>query len=46
MYSIGFCDPFVKVHVVPDEMYTSNVKHKTKVKKKTLFPLFDETFSM
>jgi len=44
--SNGSSDPFVKIRIVPEEMYPSTPKYKTKVKKKTLFPLFDETFSI
>ncbi|CAG7828570.1 unnamed protein product [Allacma fusca] len=41
--SNGMCDPFVKLQIVPQELYPIVAK-KTKVKKKTLFPLFDEIF--
>ncbi|CAG7662165.1 unnamed protein product [Allacma fusca] len=41
--SNGLDDPYVKFHIIPHEKYP-NIKKKTAVKKKTLFPLFDETF--
>ncbi|XP_073994154.1 C2 and C2B_Munc13-like domain-containing protein staccato isoform X3 [Rhodnius prolixus] len=44
--SNGSCDPFVKMHLLPEEKFTSVVKPKTKIHKKNLFPLFDETFTI
>lgn len=42
----GLCDPFVRVHFMPEEKFLSVVKPKTQTQNKTLFPLFDEKFSM
>ncbi|ODN05628.1 Protein unc-13 D [Orchesella cincta] len=42
----GQCDPYVKVKLVPKEFFPSAPIFKTKIKKKTLFPLFDEIFSV
>ncbi|XP_055945968.1 BAI1-associated protein 3-like isoform X1 [Argiope bruennichi] len=40
----GFSDPFVIIELVPRHFFPNCVKQKTKVQKKTLFPLFDEAF--
>lgn len=42
----GKCDPFVRIHFIPEEKYTGISKPKTNTQSKTLFPLFDEKFSM
>ncbi|XP_039281647.1 protein unc-13 homolog 4B [Nilaparvata lugens] len=42
----GLCDPYVKVHVIPEEKFTGITRPRTKTHKKTLFPLFDEIFSI
>ncbi|RZF34138.1 hypothetical protein LSTR_LSTR003548 [Laodelphax striatellus] len=42
----GSCDPYVKVHLVPEEKFTGITRPRTKTHKKTLFPLFDEIFSI
>jgi len=42
----GLCDPYVKVHLLPEEKFTTVTKPRTKTHKKTLFPLFDENFTM
>ncbi|XP_035714351.1 protein unc-13 homolog 4B isoform X3 [Folsomia candida] len=42
----GQCDPYVKLKLVPHEVFHMTPKFRTKTKKKTLFPLFDETFSI
>lgn len=42
----GSCDPFVRIYLLPEDKFENNAKHKTKVQSKTLFPLFDEKFSM
>ncbi|XP_059472886.1 protein unc-13 homolog 4B isoform X2 [Neocloeon triangulifer] len=44
--SNGYCDSYVKVHLLPEEKFAGIVKPKTKVHKKNLFPLYDETFSV
>lgn len=44
--SNGQCDPYVKVKLVPRDTFPSAPIYKTKTKKKTLFPLFDEIFSV
>lgn len=42
----GQCDPYVKIKLVPKETFPSAPVFKSKTKKKTLFPLFDELFSV
>jgi len=42
----GMCDPYVKVHLLPQESFTTISKPRTKTHKKTLFPLFDENFTI
>jgi hypothetical protein len=46
MNSDGTCDPFVRIHFFPEDKFISVSQPKTKVHQKTLFPLFDEKFSM
>ncbi|KFB34815.1 AGAP003164-PA-like protein [Anopheles sinensis] len=40
----GLCDPFVRVHFLPEERFIGVAKPKTQCQSKTLFPLFDEKF--
>ena len=42
----GSCDPFVRIHFFPEDKFLSTTQPKTKVQEKTLFPMFDEKFSM
>lgn len=46
MDSNGSCDPFVRIQLIPEEKFGNVTKIKTKSQDKTLFPLFDEKFSM
>lgn len=46
MDSDGSCDPFVRIHFFPDGKFIGVSQPKTEVHKKTLFPMFDEKFSM
>lgn len=46
MDSNGLCDPYVTIHFYPEHPSIDNSQLKTKVHEKTLFPLFDEKFSM
>lgn len=46
MDSDGSCDPFVRIHFYPDDKFVAVPQPKTKVHTKTLFPMFDEKFSM
>lgn len=46
MDSDGSCDPFVRIHFYPEDKFLSVSQPKTKVHQKTLFPMFDEKFSM
>mgnify|MGYP002655273053 CR=1 FL=1 len=46
MDSDGSCDPFVRIHFYPEDKFINASQPKTKVHQKTLFPLFDEKFSM
>lgn len=42
----GLCDPYVSLRIVPVSSFADYRKYKTKVQRRTLFPLFDETFDM
>lgn len=46
MDSNGSCDPFVRIHFLPEEKFAGVAKPKTNAQNKTLFPLFDEKFAM
>jgi hypothetical protein len=41
----GLSDPYVKLRIIPPEI-CGPVKNKTKVQEKTLFPMFDEIFTV
>ncbi|CRK88354.1 CLUMA_CG002131, isoform A [Clunio marinus] len=42
----GQCDPFVRIHFFPEDKFAGVTQPKTKVIQKTLFPMFDEKFSI
>uniref|UniRef100_A0A182J7R8 Munc13-4 n=1 Tax=Anopheles atroparvus TaxID=41427 RepID=A0A182J7R8_ANOAO len=42
----GSCDPFVRIHFLPEERFVGVAKPKTQCQSKTLFPLFDEKFEI
>lgn len=44
MDSDGSCDPFVRIHFLPEDKFLSVAKPKTNAQNKTLFPIFDEKF--
>lgn len=46
MDNTGSSDPYVKVHLLPEEKYTTVTKPRTKTHKRTQFPLFDEKFTI
>lgn len=46
MDSNGSCDPFVRIHLLPEDKFAGTIKPKTNAQNKTLFPLFDEKFAM
>lgn len=46
MDSDGACDPFVRIHFLPEDKFLGVAKPKTNVQSKTLFPLFDEKFAI
>lgn len=46
MDSNGLCDPFVRIHFIPEDRFANVTKPKTNAQNKTLFPLFDEKFVM
>lgn len=46
MDSNGSCDPFVRVHFLPEPEFSNVVKPKTNAQPKTLFPLFEEKFAI
>ena len=42
--SNGYSDPYIKLYLLPDK--ERKTKHKTSIKKKTLDPVFNETFTV
>lgn len=40
------CDSFVKINIIPEEMFGNLQKYKTKVESDTHFPLYDELFEL
>lgn len=44
MDSDGSCDPFVRIHFIPEDKFLGVANPKTNVQNKTLFPIFDEKF--
>ena len=42
----GKSDPFVEIELLPSHIFKNPQSKKTKVKEKTLHPLFDETFTL
>ena len=42
----GQCDPYISLRLVPTCNFPHCPKQKTKTKRRTLFPLFDETFDL
>lgn len=42
----GSADPYVKLQLLPHHKFTESAVLKSKVHKHTLFPLFDETFTL
>lgn len=46
MDSNGSCDSFVKAHFLPTNRFLGVPAVKTAVHNKTLFPLYDEQFTM
>jgi len=42
----GSCCPYVKIYLLPESKFPGVVQQKTKTQKKTVFPIFDETFVM
>ncbi|CAH1131281.1 unnamed protein product [Ceutorhynchus assimilis] len=46
MDSSGNSDSFVRIHLLPEHEFANVEKPKTKTHHKTLFPLYDETFTI
>ncbi|XP_054263461.1 protein unc-13 homolog 4B-like isoform X2 [Macrosteles quadrilineatus] len=44
--SNGSSDPYVKIHLLPEELFADVKRPRTKAQKQNLFPLFDETFTI
>ncbi|XP_044739455.1 protein unc-13 homolog 4B isoform X2 [Chrysoperla carnea] len=42
----GSCDSFVRIHLLPEDKFLNVMKPKTQTQNKTLFPLYDETFTI
>lgn len=40
----GSCDPFVRIHFLPEDKFLGVATPKTNVQNKTLFPIFDQKF--
>merc|ERR1719323_753754 len=40
----GLCDPYVHLRLLPAQKFMECPKHRTRTQRRTLFPLFDETF--
>ncbi|XP_077526534.1 BAI1-associated protein 3-like isoform X2 [Haemaphysalis longicornis] len=40
----GYSDPFVILEILPRHMFPDCLQQRTRVQKKTLYPLFDESF--
>jgi hypothetical protein len=40
------CNPYVKISLLPEEKFSAVTKHVTKTYRKSIYPLFDETFEM
>lgn len=40
----GQSDPYISIRLVPGSKFTDTPKHRTRTQRRTLFPLFDETF--
>ncbi|XP_011497848.1 PREDICTED: protein unc-13 homolog D-like [Ceratosolen solmsi marchali] len=44
--SNGKCDSYVKIRLFPEDIFVGMKTFKTNVQKETLFPLYDESFSI
>jgi Ca2+-dependent lipid-binding protein len=42
----GLSDPFVMIELCPSSVYPNQTVQKTRIIKKTLHPLFDESFEL
>ena len=42
----GLCDPYVHLKLVPSQKFLECPKHRSRIQRRTLFPLFDETFDL
>ena len=42
----GLADPYVHLKLVPSQKFMDCPKHRTRIQRRTLFPLFDETFDL
>ena len=42
----GLCDPYISLRLLPGQKFPECPKHKTRWQRRTLFPLFDETFDL
>jgi len=40
----GQSDPYISLRIVPSTKFPDSQKHRTRTQRRTLFPLFDETF--
>ena len=42
----GQSDPYISLRIVPSTKFPESQKHRTRTQRRTLFPLFDETFDL
>lgn len=42
----GQSDPYISLRIVPSSKFSDTPKHRTRTQRRTLFPLFDETFDL
>ena len=42
----GQSDPYISLRIVPSSKFPDTPKHRTRTQRRTLFPLFDETFDL
>ena len=42
----GQADPYICLRLVPASKFNDTPKHRTQTQRRTLFPLFDETFDL
>ncbi|XP_077293918.1 C2 and C2B_Munc13-like domain-containing protein staccato isoform X3 [Arctopsyche grandis] len=46
MDSNGSVDSFIRIHLMPEDLFAGTIRPKTQTHNKNLFPLYDETFTI